>query len=39
MDGGEFDYQRRTGSVKAAGGNMYGGSPSVKKSHLDIPEV
>lgn len=38
MDSGEFDYQRRTGSVKAAG-NMYAGSPSVKKSHLDIPEV
>lgn len=37
MDGGEFDYQRRTGSVKAAV-NMYGGSPSVKKSHTDIPE-
>lgn len=37
MDRGEFDYQRRTGSVKAAV-NMYGGSPSVKKSHVDIPE-
>lgn len=38
MDREEFDYQRRTGSVKAAV-NMYGGSPSVKKSHIDIPEV
>lgn len=37
MDREEFDYQRRTGSVKAAV-NTYGGSPSVKKSHIDIPE-